>query len=114
MELVKNKTINSWKVVEERHPIVVKMATTNEKGYNYDKTIEELFELGEKLMKRKLKDGWNKAPTDEDIIDEIGDVQIRLDVLKELFGTSKVEKRIEDKLSLFSTFYEENKYIGRI
>lgn len=111
---VKDKNMNSWKVVEEKHPIIVKMATTNEKGYNFDKTIEELFELGEKLMKRKLKDGWNKAPTDEEIIDEIGDVQIRIDVLKELFGADKVERRIEYKLDKFKDYYEKNMYIGRI
>jgi len=102
-----------WKVMED-NPTINKMVETNEYWYNFDKTIEELFELGEVLMKKKLKLGGEKEPTNQAIIEEIGDVQIRLNVLKKLFGEWEVEKRVEDKLSKFEGYYKEGKYIGRI
>ena len=102
-----------WKVMED-NPTINKMVETNEYWYNFDKTIEELFELGEVLMKKKLKLGGDKEPTNQAIIEEIGDVQIRLDVLKKLFGEDAVNKRIEDKLAKFEGFYKEGKYIGKI
>ncbi len=95
-------------------PTINKMVETNEYWYNYDKTIEELFELGEVLMKKKLKKGGAKEPSDASIIEEIGDVQIRLDVLKKLFGETAVQKRVEDKLAKFEGFFKEGKYIGTI
>ena|SRR6478609_7765285 len=102
-----------WKVTEENETIN-RMASTNSWEYNIDKTIEELFELGEVLMKKKLKWGGDKEPTDQSIIEEIGDVQIRLEVLRKLFGEWNVDKRVEDKLTKFEGYYKEGKYIGRI
>jgi len=102
-----------WKVMED-NPTINKMVETNEYWYNFDKTIEELFELGEVLMKKKLKWGGDKESTNQSIIEEIGDVQIRLDVLKKLFGEWEVDKRVEDKLAKFEGYYKEGKYIGRI
>ncbi len=104
----------SWKVIEEENPTIEKMASTNDYWYNHDKTIEEIFELGEVLMKKKLKKGGIKEPSNLSIIDEIGDVYIRLEVLKKLYGEVHVNKRIEDKLAKFEQYYKENKYIGRI
>jgi hypothetical protein len=103
-----------FRVIEEENETIVKMASTNDMWYNFDKTIEELFELGEVLMKKKLKKGAEKEPSDQAIIEEIGDVFIRLEVLKLLFGSIEVEKRIEEKLAKFEGFYKEGKYIGSI
>ena len=105
--------MSDFNVIKE-NPMIEVMSTANHWDYNIDKTIEELFELGEVLMKNKLKWGGDKEPTDQAIIEEIGDVQIRLDVLKKLFGEWKVDKRVEDKLTKFEEYYKEGKYIGRI
>lgn len=94
--------------------IIEKMAKTNSFEYNLEKCVEELLELGEVLMKRKLKAGSFKAPTNQSIIEEIGDVQIRIDVLKKIFGQFEVEKRVENKLSTYKGYFSEGKYIGRI
>lgn len=92
--------------------IINKMVVTNSIEYNIDKAIEELSELIEALMKRKLK--GDHGATAQDVIDEIGDVQIRINVLKKLMGPEAVENRIDAKLNKFRGFYEENKYIGHI
>lgn len=107
--------MEDWKVVKEdteNNTIIQKMVDTNSTEYNVDKTIEELLELAEALMKRKLK--GDKGATQQDVIDEIGDVQIRINVLKKLMGPEAVENRINAKLSKFKGFYEQGKYIGHI
>lgn len=94
--------------------IIDRMVESNDPGYNFDKAIEELFELGEVLMKRKLKEGHPKSPKDQEIIDELGDVTIRLNVLIRIFGEEEVEKRVAEKLLKFEGYFNDNKYIGRI
>lgn len=104
-----------WQIVKglsERQEVIDKMVKTNSLEYNIDKTIEELLELAEALMKRKLK--GDKGATQQDVIDEIGDVQIRINVLKEIMNPEAVENRIDAKLNKFRGFYEQNKYIGHI
>ena len=115
-KLLNELTMDSWKVVQENtenEAIIQKMADTNSWEYNIDKTIEELFELGEVLMKRKLK-GKEYGASNQEIIDEAGDVQIRLNVLKLLLGPGAVDNRINAKLEKFKGFYEQGLYIGRI
>lgn len=107
--------MENWRIRYEsphKWSVIDKMVKTNETSYNVDKTIEELLELAEALMKRKLK--GDHGATQQDVIDEIGDVQIRLDVLKEIMGPEAVDKRIDAKLEKFSGFYANNKYIGHI
>jgi len=107
--------MENWEVVKglsERQEIIGKMVKTNSLEYNIDKTIEELLELAEAMMKRKLKSDHGASA--QDIIDEIGDVQIRINVMKEIMGPEAVENRIDAKLNKFRGFYEANKYIGHI
>jgi len=94
--------------------VIDEMAKTNSWNYNLDKTIEELFELGEVLMKSKLKKGGPKEPSTQSIIEEIGDVEIRIKVLRKLFGEQLVDQRVDEKLSKFRGFLEQGKYIGTI
>ena len=101
-------------MVIDNQKIIETLAASNAYDYNIDKTIEELLELAEVLMKQKLKFGAPKCPTFQDVIDEIGDVQIRLDILKELYGAKEVENRINKKLFTFSHYIKEDKYKGRI
>src|SRR6478735_6061720 len=90
------------KAVLQRKPVQIdiidEMAKTNSWNYNLDKTIEELFELGEVLMKSKLKKGSPKEPSAQSIIEEIGDVEIRIRVLRKLFGEQLVDQRVGEKL----------------
>lgn len=90
------------------------LAETNDYNYNIDKVVEELLELAEVLVKRRLKEGTPKNPSDESIIEEIGDVKIRLEVLEILFGVDNVNKRVRDKITKYLQYYNEGKYKGRI
>lgn len=89
------------------------LAETNDYKYNLLKTVEELSELSEVLMKKVLKVD-KKQPTDEEIIDEIGDVYIRIKVLSKLFNEKAVSKRIRLKLRKFREYLNEGKYKGGI
>lgn len=65
-------------------------------NYNIDKAIEELNELATALMQYKLKNG--KKTRLQEVIDEIGDVEIRLEVLKlHLSVERNVKLRIKNK-----------------
>ncbi len=107
--------MTNWKVVDddiEDWAVIKQMADTNDGDYNIDKTIEEIFELGEALMKRKLK--GEQHVSNQHIIDEIGDVQIRINVLREVLGPNKIDERVKFKLAKFRGFYKDKKYIGSI
>lgn len=93
---------------------ILKMIRHNDPKYNLIKTCEELAELQEKLLKKVVKQGTLKCPTDDEIIEEIGDVYIRLAVLSRIFGKEKVNTRISYKLKKFESFIKEGKYVGRI
>lgn len=78
----------------------------NEKNtfeFNMMKTIEELNELSTILLQNLNKPG--KINKDK-IIEEIGDVQIRLWWLKSRYSTFKIKKRIVYKL------IKLNKYVN--
>ena len=94
--------------------VIDELVKTNSYKYNLQKSVEELLELAEILMKKVNKKGGPKEPPDQDVIDEIGDVQIRLEILKEIFGQEAVQARINNKLVQFRNYIEEEKYIGTI
>jgi hypothetical protein len=78
-------------------------------GYQYNllKASEECQELGLILTQLVLKP--NKV-TQQNVIDEIGDVIIRLEILKGLFPIGEIEKRIDFKLSNFKDWIDHKKY----
>lgn len=88
------------------------MTTTNSTHYNLDKAVEELNELSTAIMQYKLKNG--RKTTSQDVIDEIGDVKIRLKVLEKMFGKKNIKKRVKLKLSKFKGYFDTEKYIGKI
>ena len=63
-----------------------------DRDFNLSKAVEELSELATVLTQRLNSD--ESRISDQMIIDEIGDVQIRIDVLKLMFGVKQVEERI--------------------
>lgn len=97
-----------------REGLIAKLAKENEYPYNILKACEEMTELQEVLLKRLLKSGTSKNPTEQSIIEEIGDVMIRLDILREMFGKNEVDKRIADKLSKYYQYTKDGKYNGHI
>lgn len=90
------------------------LAETNSWEYNHLKAIEELSELTEVLIKRVTKKGGPKEPKKQEVIDEIGDVIIRLEVLSKLYGNAAVGERTIAKLTKMEGYINENKYTGSI
>jgi len=91
--------------------IINHLVETNEPKYNLLKASEELQELALVLTQLALKP--NKVK-EQEVIDEIGDVKIRMKILKKLFSKKKVKERIEFKLGKFKEYVVNNQYIGNI
>lgn len=87
------------------------LVNKNDYKYNLLKTAEELQELSLVLTQMALKE--NKVNKQE-IIDEIGDVKIRLRVLEHFFSRKRVKKRIEFKMKKLKEYVLNNKYIGKL
>lgn len=75
--------------------------------YNLSKASEELQELALVLTQKLNKP---KKVDDQEIIDEIGDVEIRLEILKKIFDKKKIEERVAHKLSKFQSYIDHNSY----
>jgi hypothetical protein len=82
------------------------LTSTNDKMYNKTKLLEELAELNEKVLKSINKHPDHK-PSQNEIIEEIGDVFIRLMMYSVSEGISdeQIQKRVIEK---------SNKFIGYI
>lgn len=79
----------------------------NERQYNILKTVEELQELALALIQSVNKDN---IEDDIQIIEEIGDVKIRMKVLETMFDEQKIKTRINYKLNKFLKYINQNKY----
>ena len=87
------------------------LVENNDYKYNLLKTAEELQELSLVLTQTALK----KEKVDkQEVIDEIGDVIIRLKVIQHFFSRKKVKKRVKFKLNKLKSYIKENKYIGKL
>ena len=93
---------------------IEKLAGTNSPDYNIIKTCEELAELSEVLLKKLAKRGGPKEPTNDAIIEEIGDVVLRCAILAEVFGEKKVQDRMAYKLDKYREYLEQGLYKGKI
>jgi len=102
------------KEYENNTVLLETILTTNSKRYNLEKCVEECLELAEVLMKKVLKEGGPKEPNVSAIIEELGDVQIRIWILSKMFGEGAVEDRIKYKLGKFTEYLAEDKYVGKI
>ena len=86
----------------------------NNSTYNHSKLLEELLELSEVLIKMTNKTA-KKQPPKEKLVEEVGDVLLRLEVLIIKEGIEKdVEKRINDKIGQLGGYLIEGKYKGGI
>ena len=87
------------------------LVENNDYKYNLLKTAEELQELSLVLTQMALKE---EKVDKQEVIDEIGDVIIRLKVLFHLFSLKKISKRVKFKLNKLKSYIKENKYIGKL
>jgi len=91
--------------------LIQHLVDNNDYKYNLLKAAEELQELSLVLTQMALKE---EKVDKQEVIDEIGDVKIRLKVLKHLFNESRIKKRIQYKLDKLKSYVVENKYIGKL
>ena len=91
----------------ERKGIIDILVERNGYHYNLHKAAEELQELALVLTQKLLKP---KKVDDQEIIDEIGDVEVRMEILKKIFDKQKIEKRIAYKLGKFHEYVDHNSY----
>ena len=87
------------------------LVENNDYKYNLLKAAEELQELSLVLTQMVLKE---EKVDKQEVIDEIGDVVIRLNVLFHLFSLKKISKRVTFKLNKLKSYIKENKYIGKL
>lgn len=95
------------KISEEQEEIINHLVHTNGLKYNLHKASEECQELGLVLNQYLLKP--KKVDTQE-IIDEIGDVIIRLEILKRMFSQESIQKRVDFKLGKFKEYIDHKLY----
>lgn len=86
--------------------IAKKLVEHNTYTYNLSKASEELQELSLALIQKINKPA---KVDDQEIIDEIGDVKIRLAVLNELFDKNKIDIRVKLKKKKFERFLKKYK-----
>lgn len=91
---------------DDAEAFFVELARTNDGMYNKTKLLEELAELNEKILKSINKHPDHKPPQSE-IIEEIGDVLIRIKMYNIMEGIT--DQQIRDRVIL-----KANKFIGYI
>jgi hypothetical protein len=79
----------------------------NTKVYNLQKASEECMELALALQQMSLKP---KKVLDQAVIDEIGDVKIRIKILEHLFDRNKIQDRVNYKKGKFNEYLKAGKY----
>ena len=92
---------------EKQQKIIDHLVKVNGEQYNMLKASEECQELGLVLLQKTLK------PTkvdNQEIIDEIGDVAIRLEILKKMYSEQEIQKRINYKISKFKEYIDHKLY----
>lgn len=73
--------------------------------YNLLKSSEELQELSLVLTQKQTKPG---AVNDSEIVDEIGDVLLRMLILTKIYNCDDIKARILFKLTKSESFLKEN------
>lgn len=88
-----------------------KLYKNNDKTYNLLKAAEELQELSLALIQQV-----NKINSDntKNIIEEIGDVELRLAVVKRYYSSKAIDKRIRRKSKSILKHLKTNKYKDKV
>lgn len=86
----------------------------NHTTYNHTKLLEELLELSEVIVKM-INKKVGKQPPIEKLVEELGDVLLRCDILIHKEGIKDaVEARINDKIASLEGYLAEGKYKGGV
>lgn len=100
-------------VIPEKENIAKQLIKVNSKEYNLLKAAEELQELALALTQKVNKPSRDN---EAEIIDEIGDVKIRIKVLEEIFDKKAIKARILMKKKKYEKLIKNGllgtKYIG--
>lgn len=92
-------------VVDDK--VISYLAEKNGEQYNLHKASEECQELGLVLNQYILKPGKVKT---KEIIDEIGDVILRVEILKKIFSEKEIQDRVNYKQSKYKEYIDSKKY----
>src|ERR1035441_4167355 len=92
---------------EDQEKIIEIVYKKNKPQYNLLKAAEECSELATVLLQSALKPQKVNA---QEVIDEIGDVKIRIKILEHIFGKDNVKKRISYKLSKYKEYNDSSKF----
>lgn len=93
---------------EKQKEIINYLFKNNSKKFNLHKASEECQELGLVLNQYLLKKEGVVA--EQEIIDEIGDVIIRVEILKKMYSEQDIQKRINYKLNKFKEYIDHKLY----
>lgn len=93
--------------------VLNKMAESN-RTFVLTKTAEELAELSTVCLQMVTKDAEH-GPDIQELIDEVGDVKIRVRQIEDSFSIhDQVKQRISNKLEKIRGYINENKYVGTL
>lgn len=87
--------------------VLTEITHNNSSQYNLIKTAEESNELATILLQKATKD--ERIPN-QGIVDEVGDVFIRLVILTKIYGVDTVISRLEYKLNKFTEYNDSKRY----
>lgn len=94
--------------MNEHHKVLIQeLVNYNNENYNLHKACEELQELSLVLTQFMLKP--DKVDIQE-IVDEIGDVEIRIEFLKNIFNRKDIQDRVDFKLKKFEEYMTKKMY----
>ena len=91
----------------KQEKIIDYLYVNNGATFNVCKTIEELQELSLALTQKLTKPSIDNTQA---VIDEIGDVMLRLEILKKMFPKDKIKERIDLKLSKWETYIDHKRF----
>lgn len=111
-ELIKIETIENETQAED---LLGFLASDNDKTFNRTKLLEELLELSEKIAK-SLNKKPEYQPSQQDIVEEIGDVLLRLQIYmkSEAIPEDLVVDRTLLKINKFLEYLKNNQYVNGI
>lgn len=88
-----------------------KLANSNKAKYNHNKCAEELLELATLLVQRVNKP---TKVSSKKIIEEIGDVRVRLAVLEEIYSKKSIQQRVNKKTNQLLSYLKLKKYKNKV
>ena len=94
-------------VKEDKDEVIRYLVHDNDPAYNLTKAAEELTELATVLLQRVNK---GDKVLDSKIIEEIGDVEIRMKVLRKVFSKDAIENRVNKKLTVFQDYIRTERF----